>query len=261
MVDPADLHSELGTKIFGRNIVSLDTVGSTNDLAKHLARSNAPPGTLVLARIQRGGKGRLNRTWHSPEGGIYMSLILRPRVPPSIVPGLSLVAGHAVAGTIRDHLNLPALIKWPNDVHIGRNKVSGILCEMGVLNDSQTLFVVLGIGVNGNTDPGDLPEGATSLKAQLGRPVGASTLAARTLERLELFYEQFVQEGLSNLVRDMNRHLLYLNELVILKRAGAPSQENITGTFLGIDLKGRAVIRTKGKLERFLAGDLSLRGC
>jgi biotin-(acetyl-CoA carboxylase) ligase len=121
--------SEIRTRFLGRNIVYSPETGSTNEDAKALGLHH-PEGTVFLAAAQTGGKGRLGRTWSSPPGGIYMSLVLRPTTAPESIPLVSIVAGYSVAMAIREVTGLPAMLKWPNDVLVEGRKVCGILCEM-----------------------------------------------------------------------------------------------------------------------------------
>ena len=123
------IQNKLRTKFIGQEIKYFEEIGSTNDIAKELARKGASEGLLVIAERQIGGRGRRGRSWHSPSGGIWLSLILRPKLVPQEVPKLTFVAAIAVASVIRS-LDLNAEIKWPNDILIDcKKKVCGILCE------------------------------------------------------------------------------------------------------------------------------------
>ena len=119
---------------------------STNDDARALARTGAPEGTVVLASHQLAGRGRLGRTWVSPQGGVYLSAILRPAVAPTEVASLALaVALGVVLGLER--LGVRARLKWPNDVLLGEEKLAGVLLEMSAETDSVD-WVVAGVGLN-----------------------------------------------------------------------------------------------------------------
>ena len=163
--------------------------GSTNDVAAHLAELGAEEGTTVVAEAQTSGRGRHGREWFSPAGaGLYVSIILRPASDHPLtkkdnpVGLLTLASGVAIAEGIRTATGLPAEIKWPNDVTIGRRKVAGILAEAaaqgGVLQ-----FIVLGFGVNlqAVTYPADLSARATSIEAESGRPPDRSLILAEIL--------------------------------------------------------------------------------
>src|SRR5439155_23352590 len=143
---------------------------STQHVARDLARAGAPEGTIVIAERQTAGRGRLGRQWHSPTGlNLYCSIVLRPALPPGVVPQIALVAGTAAAAAIEAETGVRPAIKWPNDVLLGGRKIVGILVEM----DSEVErvhHVIAGIGVNLNAPrasfPHDLRAKASSLFAE-----------------------------------------------------------------------------------------------
>lgn len=164
---PEEVIPLLRTRCFGRTYEYHETIGSTNDRAMDLARSGAPHGTAVVAEEQTAGRGRLRRPWVSPKGlGLYVSVILRPDLPPRHGPETTLVASLALVRSLRDLYTLDARIKWPNDILISGKKVAGILTEMHSDPD-RIQFVVVGVGVNvlhGTEDlPADTLYPATSL--------------------------------------------------------------------------------------------------
>jgi len=155
LVLPADIRAGLHTEVVGGRIVGYGRVGSTNAAALELARRGAPEGTLVIADHQTRGRGRLGRRWESPPGaGIWMSLILRPAVPPERAPAITLVAAASVTQAIRA-VGLPVLVRWPNDVIVASGrKICGILSEMEGAAES-VQHIVVGIGINVNQRPDD----------------------------------------------------------------------------------------------------------
>jgi BirA family biotin operon repressor/biotin-[acetyl-CoA-carboxylase] ligase len=151
-------------------------------------------GTVAVAEEQTEGRGRLGRAWQTPAGtGVLVSVLLRPAVPLPALPGLTLVAGRAVADAIREVAGLEPAIKLPNDVLLSGRKVAGILAE------SSEGRVVLGIGVNANQSTAQLPANvrteATSLAIELGRPVGRAELLAAVLAHLERAYDRWVSDN------------------------------------------------------------------
>ena len=140
----------LTRKLWESTLCIMMTVSSTQDIAAEMARGGAAEGTLVIAEMQEKGRGRKGRSWVSlPEGGIYLSLILRPNLMPSQVVQIPLIAGVALTKAIRETVPLQPMIKWPNDIFIGKKKVGGILTEMSSEIDGVN-YVVLGIGLNVN---------------------------------------------------------------------------------------------------------------
>jgi BirA family biotin operon repressor/biotin-[acetyl-CoA-carboxylase] ligase len=149
-----------------------DSIGSTNARARALA-SDGAADVVVLADEQTGGRGRLQRAWASPSGGVWLSVLLRPALPPASVPLLTLAAGVATVRAV-EPAGVEPRLKWPNDVLVAAPdgsedelKIAGILTEMAGEAD-RTEWVVVGIGVNANVDPESLPPGATSLRELVG---------------------------------------------------------------------------------------------
>lgn len=267
LLRPDQIQASLVTSFLGRAILYTRETGSTNDDAKLLAGESSPDelpeGTVLIADTQSRGKGRLGRSWQSPPGGIFMSIILRPRVSPSRVPALSIVVGFAVASAIKDVLGLFAEVKWPNDVLIAGRKVAGVLCEMRAELDV-TSVVVAGIGVNANFDLEVLPpllrDKTTSLSWELGRPVDRNSLVASVLNTLEPLYMEFLGGGLSRLLPRVEKVLAYTGMPVRIQNTSPGSPEVSEGILEGIDPDGRLILGLPdGSRRYFSAGDLSLR--
>jgi len=164
-------------------------LGSTSDRLKEKAREGAPEWAAVLADEQTGGRGRHGRAWASPPGGLYLSVLLRPRfAPASLIP---LAAGVAVVEALGEH-GVTAELKWPNDVLAGGRKLAGILAEASS-SSSGLDWVVLGLGVNLVTPPEALPEGlratAASVLALTGGRLEPAEAAGAVLARLTVWYD------------------------------------------------------------------------
>jgi BirA family biotin operon repressor/biotin-[acetyl-CoA-carboxylase] ligase len=180
-----------------------DSLDSSNRRALHLAaRGAAGPGCIVLARRQLAGRGRGNRPWHSPPGGLWFSLVLRPLH----LDGLNLVAALAVVRACA-RLGLPASLRWPNDVFVGPRKLAGVLAE-GRLVGARPEFVVLGLGIDVNLQAEDFPEElrpiATSMAAELGRPLDLAEIFRIVLEELDGLYTTFQEHGLAPLLGEVS---------------------------------------------------------
>lgn len=161
-----------------------ERVESTNDVARSLATEGAED-VVVVAEQQTAGRGRMGRSWSSEPGGVYLSALVRPAMAPRDVPLLTLAAAVATADTIAA-MGVAPEIKWPNDVMIGSKKVAGILTEMEGEPD-RVRWVVVGIGVNANTDVTRLPAGATSLRAETGDTVDRRRLVQAIIEAFERY--------------------------------------------------------------------------
>ncbi len=161
-------------------------LGSTNDHLRVLADAGAPAGTLVLADRQTAGRGRHGRSWYSPPGGVYLSLLLRPDREPAGAGWITLAAALAVVRAA-GRFGVSTGIKWPNDVWWGGRKLAGVLAE-AVLTEGRVGRVVLGIGINlswgSDPPPADLAGRAGTLEEAAGRPVDRDRLTAELLREL-----------------------------------------------------------------------------
>ncbi len=256
---PFEITENLKTKLLGKNIYYYGKVGSTNDLGKRLAQTEAEEGTLILTEEQTKGKGRMGRSWHSPPFlGIWMSLILRPHILPSKAPGLSLCAGLALALSIKKLTGLDAKIKWPNDCLINKKKIGGILLELEAELD-RINFVILGLGINVNQTQKDFPrhlrKNATSLRIELKRNVKRVLLLRLFLESFEKIYLSFEKHGLSFFKKRIKELSSVLGKNVELSLG----RKKIKGKALDIDDDGSLLIESKGKKFKVNAGEVTLR--
>lgn len=265
MTDPAGALSaeailaRLGTAIIGRRLELHTEIDSTNTRAVALARAGAPEGTLVLAEAQTAGRGRLGRRWHAPPGGaLLMSLLLRPPLPPTRAQWATMICALAAAEAVAEVAGLEAGLKWPNDLVFAGRKLGGMLTELGA-RDADTLdYVVVGLGLNVNLDPAGLPETitpATSLAAELGRPISRLELLLAWLARAEGHYGRLLA---GESPRDAwRRRLTTLGQAVQVGTA----EEVVAGVAEDVDEDGALLVRTAGgELRRMLAGDVTLRG-
>ncbi len=255
---PEEIGLGLNTQIMGKHIVHYDEVSSTQDIAAELARGGAAEGTLVIAEMQKGGRGRKGRSWVSlPEGGIYLSLILRPNLMPSQIVQIPLIAGVALTKAIRETVPLQPMIKWPNDIIIGKKKVGGILTEMSSEIDGVN-YIVLGIGLNVNIPASLLAEQtagiATSLIDEYGAYISRAKLVQCFLSEFEIIYTKFLASGFSS-VRDEWKAL---NNTIGSWVKVSDGGEEIEGEALDIDNDGFLLVRKEsGDVSRIISGDVS----
>jgi BirA family biotin operon repressor/biotin-[acetyl-CoA-carboxylase] ligase len=223
-------------------------IGSTMDAARELARKGAREGTIVIAEAQAHGRGRLSREWLSPKGGVYFTLILRPRISPAYAPRINLMASVAVATTIKKLFGLNAELKWPNDVLIEGRKVCGILAEMDAEMDVVN-FVNVGIGINANTSVPQFAKTATSLKDVLGREISRKEFLSVLLREIERRQALLME---TDLLEEWKKLSGTLNKYVRILSPG----EVIVGWAIDIDTTGALIIRKRnGSLKKALAGD------
>jgi BirA family biotin operon repressor/biotin-[acetyl-CoA-carboxylase] ligase len=182
------LRGSLTTGFVGRRLEYRAALGSTQDLARELAQAGAAEGTVVLAGRQTAGRGRLRRSWISPTGGLYLTVVLRPAA--QHLKALVIIAALAVARAVEGLTGLQTSLKWPNDVLVAGRKLSGILSESELVGEAVS-YVLVGIGVNVNADMsayGEAAPLATSVMAELGREVSREALAAGILNEFEALY-------------------------------------------------------------------------
>ena len=260
VLSEAELLSCLETEWAGGRIVYFDATDSTNAQAKRLAEAHAPHGTLVVSDRQDGGKGRRGRSWASPSGvGIWMSLILRPKIDPSLASMLTLVAALAVRKGILEETGLSPLITWPNDLVLNGKKICGILTEMSTeLMEIQYVITGIGINVNQKEFPPEIRDTATSLSLEAGRSFRRSSLIAAILKAFEKDYEAFLKTGdLSLLLEEYNACLVNRGkEVCILDPSG-----EYRAVAEGIDENGSLLVTLPdGTRREIISGEVSVRG-
>ena len=173
-----------------------ESTDSTNTRLKELARQGAPQGTVVAAREQTGGKGRLGRRFTSPPGGLYLSILWRPEFSPEKAARLSCAGALAASAAIEEVCGISPNIKWPNDLLLNEKKISGILTEASWQGEGRS-FVIVGTGINVNTEcfPAELKDIASSLYLETGRHWDLEQLAAAFIARLDSVYQGWGEEG------------------------------------------------------------------
>ncbi len=253
LLTPTAIKAGLKTQIIGRNIQYFKETESTNIIAREIAGS-VEEGTVVIAESQTGGRGRMGRKWISPEGGIWLSIIIKPKIQPLYASRITLLAGVSVAETIRGY-GLPAKIKWPNDVLINGKKVCGILTEIEAEIDLIE-FCVVGIGIDANVDTESFPEEAretsTSLKKELGSGINRVEFAQKLLEEFESLYLKFQKDGFSPILEEWRNMSATIGEWVKI----TTQARTIYGEAIGVDSEGALVLETgEGKLEKIVAGN------
>ncbi|RST73644.1 biotin--[acetyl-CoA-carboxylase] ligase [Siminovitchia acidinfaciens] len=189
----------LETERFGRSVHYFDSLESTQKAAYQLAYDGAPEGTLVIAEEQTSGRGRLGRAWHSASGkGIWMSIIVRPDLPPQKAPQFTLITAVAVARAIEEVTEITPEIKWPNDLLIKGKKVVGILTELQAEADKISSLII-GIGMNVNHASDDFPvevkKIASSLFIEKGEKISRAALIQSFLKNFEKYYSIYISDG------------------------------------------------------------------
>ncbi|QLH74578.1 MAG: biotin--[acetyl-CoA-carboxylase] ligase [Methanomassiliicoccales archaeon] len=239
--------------IIGRKVLLKEEVSSTNEAAKLLAAEGAEEGTVIVARRQTAGKGRSGRHWSSPEGGIYMSVILRPKMSASEILHLTVMFGIPVVDTISEMTYLQATLKWPNDVIVEGKKVGGILVESSS-KGGDMLHLVLGIGINLNSRPEELVgDNPGSLSSISGREFDQDAFLHTLLFKLDDFYGRYLNGKVTT--DDYLKRSSTLGNHVI----GSVGDQRISGRALYIDASGALIIKGDDGLTYRLDSAYSLR--
>lgn len=244
---------DLNTQVFGKKVYYFDGLSSTMDTAIELGLKDAPEGTIILAEQQTKGRGRLGRSWISVKyKGIYLSLILRPKILPSQASILTLLIAASICEAIKEATGLDAKIKWPNDIIMGNKKLGGILTEL-IAETDKINFVVIGIGLNVNNDKKTLISSAVSLKEQKKENINRIILLQEILRRIESNYFLFQKLKARPILEKWREHNVTLGRRVKVYC----QKEHIEGEALDLDIDGGLLIRKdSGIVAKVTAGDV-----
>lgn len=234
----------------GCHLITFDSVDSTNEEAKALAQSGAEAGTVVWARQQVAGRGRHGRTWSSPPGNLYLSVIQRPDCSPGDAPQLGFVTGVALAEALGTLCDIPVALKWPNDLMANGRKASGILLESAADADGRLNWLIIGAGVNVASSPAELPD-VTSLHEE-GVKITVEALLSAFLERLFWYIGQWRESGFQPI---RERWMSYALPVGTQMRVKMPDGD-VLGRFSGIDARGSLLIGSDGEARRIDMGDV-----
>ncbi|AZB44875.1 biotin--[acetyl-CoA-carboxylase] ligase [Bacillus sp. FJAT-42376] len=259
VLSAAEIQSGLRTSFIGQSIIYEKSVPSTQKIAYVHAGEGADEGTIIIADEQTEGRGRLARVWHSPiNTGIWMSCILKPEIPLSRTPQLTLLTAVAIVQAIEETTGIHPSIKWPNDILINGKKAVGILTELQAEADS-VHSVIIGMGINVNQDAEDFPEEirtiATSLKMAEGKEVSRSRLIQSILYNLEQLYTTYLSVGFRPV------KLLWESYAISLGREikARTLQGTICGKALGINDDGVLLVETaEGSIEKIYSADIEI---
>ena len=243
--------NNLKTRLIGKRIIFLQEIDSTNSEARRLVAHGEKEGTVIIADSQVKGRGRHDRRWVSPPGGLYLSVILKPYVNPSKLSLITLLCSIAVVRTIRGLFKLPADVKWPNDIVIHGKKIGGVLCEAKNNN------VIAGIGVNLNTNislfPQALRKQVTSLRFELGANVNKDKFVSILLEEVEGLYRDFLHRRYEDIVLEWSSYCQTLGQKVKIETERGVEK----GIAEAIGKRGELNLRgADGKIKKVFSEDV-----
>ncbi len=252
-----ELRQGLATRRLGGKFHYLSEIDSTNRYARQLAENGAGEGELVIAEAQTQGRGRLGRLWQSPPfANLYISLILRPRLPPAWAPQITLMAAVALVETVAPFIGQVVTIKWPNDILVGGKKLAGILTE-AASGSGRIDYVILGIGVNLNyrfaAMPDELRGRAISIAEITGKSISRELFLRRLIQGLDRCYGELEEFGFAPLAPRWEAHFGLRGKHVRVEWLN----QVVTGRAIGIDRDGALLIEDQqGACQRVIAGEV-----
>lgn len=255
---PYEVQKSLRTTIIGKQMRHFENTQSTNNVGKQICTEEDPAkvhGTVIIAEKQTGGVGRLGRAWISPTGGIWITIILKPKVPIDRIFMITMAGAVAVARAIRKEFDIGALIKWPNDIFVGKKKIGGLLLEISA-DEDVVHYGLVGIGINVNNPvkdfAADLQRDITSISTEVGADVDRAPFLAQILREFETRFN-LVESGEYDVITQEWKSLSATLETRVQIRTPKNSFE---GEAIDIDEFGALIVkRDNGKLERVIAGD------
>ena len=258
-LDAALVRSFLPEHPWADRFTVLPSVDSTNNACKKLAAEGAPDGTVVMTGLQTAGRGRRGRTFVSPPGGLYFSVILRPHAKPEVLLHLTAMVAVAAARAVQAASGIYPDIKWTNDLVIGKKKLCGILTELGIEAESREVdYTVVGIGINCDavTLPPEVAAMSTSLEAETGHKIDRNRLAAALISSLSEM-EQALFTGKTDWLREFAAHCITIGQDVKLVRGDEVQLAHADG----IDEEaGLLVTYQDGSHGVVSSGEVSVRG-
>lgn len=255
IIEPFEIERNLSTKYIAHNIHFYQEVTSTNDIAKKFVDNDAPEGTVIIAEQQTAGRSRSKNDWASPEGGIWMTLILKPEVTLLEASKLTIVTGVAIAKTLHDKFNLDAGIKWPNDIMIGNKKICGILTE-AVTDYDDLKAVLIGIGIDVNINQSDLPDDlqdiTTTISEETSEEIKRAEIMKVFFSIFEELYEEFKNGQFKHIIGEWRRLSSTTGNRVKVYKDG----KAMLADAVGIDNQGALIVELDdGSLEKIISGE------
>ncbi len=255
-LSPVIIQSELDANKLDCELFFFDEINSTNTKAKELAEQGYPGGTIVIARTQTNGRGRLGRKFYSPKSGLYLSILARPTLIDNEASKITSMCAVATAEAIESVCPLKVYIKWVNDLFVNNKKVCGILTEAGLNLENRNIdYVVIGIGINcaKQTFPTELKDIATSLENECGVAVNVNRLAVEIIKKV---LQGINNVGDSSIIKECRKRSVLLGKTVTV----LGGDKSFEATATQIDDDGGLVVKLDdGKIKTLKSGEVSVR--
>lgn len=253
LIIPKEITADLNTDIIGKNIFYFRSISSTNTYAKNIAEKNFKEGTVVIAEIQTHGRGRKNRVWFSPSGGLWFSIILRPKVQPQKSIFVTMIASISVAQAIEKITGIKPVIKWPNDILINRKKVCGILTEFDTKKDIIN-YSIVGIGINVNNK---LNKKINQIATSLSIEVGVDISRIKFLKLILKYFDKNYKKLNMNKFKIIKK-LWFSYANIIGKAVKITDNGNVlSGIITDIDEYGFIILKINDNIYKMCSGDIT----
>ena len=258
---PWEITRDLKTKLIGKRVYYFEEIDSTQNFAQNIAADKKENGTIIIAEKQTSGRGRLDRKWTSPKGGIWFSLIIHPKFDVSSSTLIPILSAVALSKSIKSVLDIETEVKWPNDITMNGKKVAGVLVDASFQTNSID-YLILGIGINFDIDAKKLEKrltktpnfyGIYSLRRKENK-TPPKTLLKEFLLQFEKNLFQLDKGEKSKIVKEWTKRAAGIGEKITINT----SNGKISGISQGIDNDGALKIKTKNETKKIYVGDVVL---
>ena len=258
---PWEITRDLKTKLIGKRVYYFEEIDSTQNFAQNIAADKKENGTIIIAEKQTAGRGRLDRKWTSPKGGIWFSLIIHPKFDVSSSTLIPILSAVALSKSIKSVLDIETEVKWPNDITMNGKKVAGVLVDASFQTNSID-YLILGIGINFDIDTKKLEKRLTKTPNFYGidslRGKEDKTPPKKLLKEFLLQFEknlfQLDKGEKSKIIKEWTKRAAGIGKKITINT----SNGKISGISQGIDNDGALKIKTRNEIKKIYVGDVVL---
>ena len=258
---PWEITRDLKTKLIGKRVYYFEEIDSTQNFAQNIAVDKKENGTIIIAEKQTAGRGRLDRKWTSPKGGIWFSLIIHPKFDVSSSTLIPILSAVALSKSIKSVLDIETEVKWPNDITMNGKKVAGVLVDASFQTNSID-YLILGIGINFDIDTKKLEKRLTKTPNFYGidslRGKEDKTPPKKLLKEFLLQFEknlfQLDKGEKSKIIKEWTKRAAGIGKKITINT----SNGKISGISQGIDNDGALKIKTRNEIKKIYVGDVVL---
>ena len=258
---PWEITRDLKTQLIGKRVYYFEEIDSTQNFAQNIAADKKENGTIIIAEKQTAGRGRLDRKWTSPKGGIWFSLIIHPKFDVSSSTLIPILSAVALSKSIKSVLDIETEVKWPNDITMNGKKVAGVLVDASFQTNSID-YLILGIGINFDIDTKKLEKRLTKTPNFYGidslRGKEDKTPPKKLLKEFLLQFEknlfQLDKGEKSKIIKEWTKRAAGIGKKITINT----SNGKISGISQGIDNDGALKIKTRNEIKKIYVGDVVL---